>query len=200
VVISGGRATICFLSSTESYPPNSTGHVIGEAVVSTDYSLWYSIGSNKFRRLAGPAQSVNDLGTAGALSLFTAPRRLVDTRTGSGFFDAGNHYVNDTLRTYNIITIAAGAVPQKATAILGRITIVNPGSQGVLQESPNPPPGATNDLGMGTALVNFPASGIIAQLGATFVSALDSSGNIRVHVVMGAGSVDVIIDITGFYL
>jgi hypothetical protein len=157
--------------------------------------LWFRTTSSpgSYRRLA-------DQTTAGSLTLLSTPLRLIDTRTSSGFFDAGDHFSNDTLRTYNIGTIANGAVIAKATAILGRVTVVNANATGALQISPNPPPGAGNDLGPGTAVINFPAANVIAAFGATFVSRLDDSGQVRVHVVIGGGSVDVIIDVLGYFI
>jgi hypothetical protein len=102
---------------------------------------------------------------------------------------------------YNIIALAAGAIPAKATAILGRISVVNATGAGLIQESPNGPPGMGNDLGTGTAVINFPSGSVIPSFGATFVSPLDTSGNIRVRGFVGAGNqVDVIIDVAGFYL
>lgn len=146
---------------------------------------------------AGKERVGSSVPSGGSLTLFSAPLRLVDTRTGSGYFDAGNHYSNDTLRTYNIVTLAGGSVPGNATAIIGRATVVNASAAGGLQESPNPPVSG-NDLGQGTAIINFPAGSVIGALGATFTSALDGGGQIRVHSTI-SGTADVIIDIVGYY-
>jgi hypothetical protein len=135
----------------------------------------------------------------GALHMFATPVRLVDTRTGSGFSDAGNHYINDALHTYNIASLAA--LPIGASAIVARISVVNATASGVIQESPNGPPGAGNDLGRGTAVLNYPAGSVIPSFGSTFNTTLDGSGRIRVRGFMaGGGTVDVIIDISGYFL
>ena len=156
-------------------------------------SLWYKTGGGAadYRRIA-------DQTTAGALTLFNGPVRLVDTRNGSGFAGAGNHLGTDTLQTYNIATLAS--LPAGARAMVGRITIVNATNSGGIQESPNPPPGMGNDLGFGTAVINYPRATTIPALGVPLISALDPSGNIRIRNVMISGSADVIIDITGYYL
>ena len=192
IFLSAGTAAI---SNPNDGPPS--GAATGDLYRSSDNGgLWYraASGSNSYRRLA-------DNTTAGALTFLAAPQRVVDTRTGSGFFDAGNHYVNDTLRTYNIMTLATPDLPTATRGIIGRITIVNATAAGVIQESPNAPGGAGNDLGQGTAVLIYPAATVIPSFGATFVSALSSSGQIRVRGFMaGGGTVDVIIDIIGFYL
>jgi hypothetical protein len=202
----GGRAAINLIGANDAAPnPNvtpPTGGEIGDLYRGPAAngglgagSLWFRTtdSNDSYRRLA-------DETTAGSLSLLSAPLRVVDTRSGSGFFDAGNHYSNDTLRTYNIVSLANGSVITKATALVGRVTVVNASASGALQESPNPPPGSGNDLGPGTAVINFPPASVIAALGATFISALDASGQIRLHSVIGSGTLDVIIDIVGYFI
>jgi hypothetical protein len=195
-VFSGGAAALnLFPGAGAVANPNVTNSGFSGDLYcgSTNGSLWYcATGTNPYRRVA-------DSTTAGALTLLDAPMRLVDTRTGSGHFDAGNHYVNDTLRTYNIASLAS--LPMGTRAIAGRITVVGATASGVLQESPNGPPGAGNDLGQGTAVLNYPTASVLGAFGATFISALDSSGQIRVRGFMaGGGTVDVIVDIVGYYL
>jgi hypothetical protein len=126
------------------------------------------------------------------------PVRIIDTRTGSGFADAGNHYTNDTLRLYDIATLAA--LPTGARAVVARLTVVGATASGVIQASPNPPVSG-NDLGPGTAVLNYPLASVIPSFGASFVTALNSSGQLRVRGFMaGGGTVDVIVDIVGYYL
>src|ERR1043166_4649014 len=211
VIVEAGRATFCIFSTDETFPPTTAGfHNFGEVIVSQDYTMWWSFSTpTAYRRLAGPALTANDLPTAGALSLLKAPKRLVDTRTGSGFFDAGNHLGSNDLRTYNIVGLAgASFLPPVISAIVGRITVANATGPGGLQESPNPPPVAgNNDLGFGTAVLSYPSAATIPSFGATFISAVSGStdpagaGRIRIHNVMGPGqTADVIIDITGYYI
>jgi len=153
---------------------------------STNGSLWYRADSK-----AGSYRRVADSTTAGAFSLLDVQQRLVDTRTGSGFFDAGNHYSNGTVRTYNVPTISDGSVPDKARGIVGRITVVNATKAGILNESSVNPPG-----GISTVL-NFAAA---QTIGGTFTSGLSASGEISVKAILAAaGTVDVIIDIVGYY-
>ena len=196
----GGRAVLNLLSAPSAVSnPNATtpsGGGTGDVYRgSTDGGLWYNTGGTH------PYCRIADSTTAGALTL-TAPQRLVDTRTNSGFFDAGNHFGSDTLRTYNIMSLANPDLPVGTRGVIGRITVVNATGAGGIQESPNPPPNPpSNDLGFGSAVSNFPPAATFPAFGVPFTSALDSSGNIRVHSTMAAGGqVDVIIDIVGYYL
>jgi hypothetical protein len=84
---------------------------------------------------------------------------------------------------------------------VGRLTVVGATASGVLQESPNGPPSAGNDLGQGTAVLNYPTASVLGAFGSTFVSALDATGQIRVRGFMaGGGTVNVVLDIIGYYL
>ena len=186
----GGRCALYLTPGTGSVAdPNVTvpsGATQGDVYRgSTNGSVWYHAGgTNPYRRLA-------DSTVAGALTLLAAPLRLVDTRNSSGFFDAGNHYMNGTLRGYNIPTLAAGAIPTKARGIIGRGTVVSPTQGGGLNVSPVNPPG------FGSAIVNFAANQVI---GAPFTSALNASGQIFVQTnLFAAGTVDVVLDVLGYY-
>jgi hypothetical protein len=195
---SGGRSALNLAAGSVNNPNTTppSGNGIGDVYRGlSNGSVWFRTGAatNPYQRLA-------DNTTAGALTL-QAPMRLVDTRTGSGFFDAGNHYGSDTLRTYNIITLSNPDLPTGTRGVVGRITVANATAAGGVQQSPNGPPGAGNDLGFGTAVLSFPPATTIPSFGVPFISALDASGNIRIHSVMGAGQTcDLIVDITGYYL
>ena len=147
------------------------------------------------------SEAATDAITAGALTFLAGPLRLVDTRTGSGYTDAGNHYGSDTLRTYNIRSLAG--LPAGATGVVGGITTVNSTAQGLLQMSPNPPPGAGNDLGFGTGIMHFPpASSSLVAFRVPYTTALDGSGQIRLHSTLiggGAQTVDIVLDVVGYY-
>jgi hypothetical protein len=198
----GLRAAITLNAQTGAVAnPNSnnpTGGDIGDLYRSPvaagsvgNGGIWYrpSSSAGTYRRLA-------DNTTAGALTL-QAPVRLVDTRANSGFFDAGNPFVGDQTRSYDIKTLAS--LPDGTRGIIGRITVDGATNGGVIQESPN------NDFsGVGTAVVNYPSANVIRNFGATFISLLNSTTNpgqifVRGFTGMG-GQVDVIIDLVGFYL
>jgi hypothetical protein len=186
----GARSALALSTISGVANPNVDGPVegrLGDVYCGTVGSLWYRTSTanpNPYRRLA-------DQNTAGALSLLAAPLRLVDTRSGSGFFDAGNPYSNGNTRGYDIATLSAGAVPAGTRAIVARAVAINGTVGGVLRASPVNPPGT------GSAIINFAESEI---LGATFTSALDSSNQIFIQASIATGTVDFILDVIGYYL
>jgi hypothetical protein len=149
--------------------------------------LWYNAASGSpgtWRQVAGPD-------TAGSLHLVAPPMRLVDTRAGSGFADAGNPYSDTNVRTYNIVALSGGAVPAHTVAIQAKLAVVNPTASGNVKVSPVNPPG------VGSGVLNF-APG--PNLNVPFLTALDSAGNIYVQLNLNsAGQIDLIIDVVGYY-
>jgi len=202
VIVTGGRVTLCLFATTEIFPPTSgTGHAIGEVVVDQDYTMWYSIGPGApapFRRLAGPDSTIATgseqmLATVGALSGFPLPPRFVDTRTGSGNTYAGQHLAGGTVAMYQIagVTVNGNTVPTGATAVIGRIADPNPTGNGTLFVGSVVAPGMAGVLRI---MPNEPGN-------TEFFSLLDAGGALSVDNSSAPGtSVDIIIDIDGYYL
>ena len=149
---------------------------------STSGSLWYNTGT-AYRRLA-------DATTAGALTLLATPVRYVDTRNGTG--GATGPFAPGEVRSYNFVTLQPGTIPAGATGIVGNIVAVSPNTTGNLQinTANSFPPGSA-------AVLNFNPGQDIAN---HFVSALSAGSLMFVKANPNGGSVQLVIDIYGYYL
>ena len=158
---------------------NPSGGITGDVYRgSTNGSLWYRTSSSTgtYRRLA-------DNTTAGALTAFAISSRFINL----------NPLPAGTTDTYQIggVTVAGNAVPAKARAIIGRIADANPtgGGGSIRVGGINPPPAGTGVLVVTAG----------APQNSFFISALDATGKLYVNNSSPSGSVDIIIDVAGYY-
>jgi hypothetical protein len=123
------------------------------------------------------AVTVTDITTA------TAPRFSGDP---GGAFSPGE------IRTYNFTTLQPGTIPSGARGIVGNIAAVDPNTTGNLQIDP------TGIFAAGSAAVlNFNPGQDISN---HFVTALAANGALSVKANPNGGSVQLVIDIYGYYL
>lgn len=178
----GARAALLLSSGagavTDPNVTSPTGGLTGDLYRgSANGSLWYRADSatGTYRRLV-------DNTTAGALTAFPAASRFVNLSV----LNAG------AIAAYQIggMTVTGNTVPTKARAVIGRIADANPtgGGGNLLVGATNPP------LGGGVIAV---VAG--APQNSSFFSALDATGKLYVRNTSPAGSVQVIIDIQGYY-
>lgn len=140
----------------------------------------------------GVARIVNATGggTAAAFVPLT-PCRLVDTRSGSDNVGARNTRLGDgETATFDVRgTNGNCAIPTSATAITGNVTVVGPAANSFLTIWPADVPRPT------VSNINFTAGS--APLGNTLTVTLSADGKINVYNL--SGSVDVIIDVSGYF-
>jgi hypothetical protein len=185
---SGSRAALNTGTGNGAVPnPNVTDPLGGPGDVyrgSTNGSLWYRTGGpGSYRRLA-------DDTTAGALTLLASAVRYIDTRNGTG--DPGGAFSPGEIRTYNFTTLQPGTIPSGARGIVGNIAAVDPNTTGNLQIDP------TGIFAAGSAAVlNFNPGQDISN---HFVTALAANGDLSVKANPNGGSVQLVIDIYGYYL
>jgi hypothetical protein len=186
---SGNRAALALNTGPGGAVPNPnvTDPLGGPGDVyrgSTNGSLWYRTGGlGSYRRLA-------DDTTAGALTLLAVAVRYVDTRNGTG--DPGGAFSPGEVRTYNFTTLSPGTIPVGARGIVGNIAAVDPNTTGNLQIDP------TGIFADGSAAVlNFNPGQDISN---HFVTALAANGDLSVKANPNGGSVQLVIDIYGYYL
>jgi hypothetical protein len=149
----------------------------------TDGSLWYrtTAAANPYRRLG-------DATTAGQLTLLNVAVRYVDTRVAGG----GGAFSPGEIRAYNFTTLLPGTIPVGARGIVGNIAAADPNTTGNLQIDP------TGIFAAGSAAVlNFNPGQDISN---HFVTALAGNGALSVKANPNGGSVQVVIDIYGYYL
>ena len=166
--------------------PTATGHQTGEIVVDSAGNFFFNVagGASKWRKVAGPA-------TAGALHLLTVPDRFVDTRNGLGTKTGA--FAANTSFDFPIsgATGRDGTVlPGGIVAVVGAITALTPSVGGLIKVLP----GGTATAS-GTSVLNFGTT----TVNTSFNSGLSSSGQLRVYF-SGPGTVDVLLDIVGYYL
>jgi hypothetical protein len=181
----GGTAAIGLNPGAGAVPnPNIGGPAGFEGDLyrgSTNGSLWY-----RTNAAASAYRRVGDATTAGALTLLATPVRYVDTRISGGAFVMGE------VRSYNFVTLNAGTIPAGATGIVGNIVAVSPNTTGNLQIN------TANSFPAGSAAVlNFNPGQDIAN---HFVSALSAASLMFVRANPNGGSVQLVIDIYGYYL
>ena len=174
----GGRcALVLFAGSGAVADPNVTLPGFGGDLYrgSTNASLWYNAGGTI------PYQRVADATTAGALTAFPASSRFVNL----SLLNAG------TTNTYQIggMTVNGNTVPAFARAIIARIADANPtgGGGAILVGATNPPVGGVIAVVAGAPQNSY------------FFSALDATGKLYVKNSSPSGSVQIIIDIQGYY-
>jgi hypothetical protein len=176
----GTRAALLLNAFNSVADPNSTNPTSGSVGDvyrgSTNGSLWYRTSSSlgSYRRLA-------DDTTAGALTPFAASSRFVNLSVLNGGATA----------TYQIggVTVTGNTVPASARAIIARIADANPtgGGGNLLVGATNPPAGGVIAVVAGAPQNSF------------FFSALDATGKLYVKNTSPSGSVQIIIDIAGYF-
>jgi hypothetical protein len=117
----------------------------------------------------------------------TTPARITDTRSGSGYPNAG-HTLGPGA-SLNVQVGGAGGVPASGvTAAVLNVTVTNPTQQSVLTLWPT---GATRPI---ASDLNWVAGQTVANL---VVVKVGSDGAVQIY--NPAGSVDVIVDVSGWY-
>lgn len=115
------------------------------------------------------------------------PCRVLDTRTGAPL-------ASGALRTIDVARTAACGIPAEARAVAANVTVVSPTGQGYVTLFPGNYPRPV------TSTVNFNA-GVVRANSAILPLATDGSGTISAFTsVAGSGSVDLIVDISGYFL
>jgi len=127
--------------------------------------------------------------TAGTLAFTSVnPVRLLDSR------EPGAPITRMAPGNHRDLLVANGVtVPADAKAVLVNVTAVNPGAPGYLTvyptgPAPNPPPLASN--------LNFTKGAIVPNL---VVATLSANGKLSIYNGSTGGSVDVIVDLVGWY-
>ena len=130
------------------------------------------------------AFSANAPGAAGGVFHGLVPKRILDTRSGSGG-------VTGPVGPRTTVTLSVGGtngIPVDATAIVANITVTDSTAASYLTAWPDGPARPTvSDL-------NWVAGSTVANLG---VVKLGADGKLDLY--NAAGSTDVIIDVTGWY-
>jgi hypothetical protein len=186
----GGRSAVSLFTGAGAIAnPNTTipgGGSVGDIYRgSTNGSLWYHTGaaSNPYKRLS-------DATSAGQLTLLATPVRYVDSRNGTG--GATGAFAPGEVRQYNFTTLQAGTIPAGATGIIGNIAAVSPNTTGNMQIN------TANSFPAGSAaVINFNPGQDIAN---HFASAISAAGLLFVKANPNGGSVQLVIDIYGYYL
>ncbi len=174
-----GNRVIVPLSTTGSKPGEISVYSKAAADVVVDVSGWYSA--------AG--------GTGSVFTAEPAPVRICDTRANdpSGLAGLANQCDNSTLGQAKTDTIQVtglnglAGIPAGATAVVVNLTAVTPSVGTFLTVFPGPPQPFASDLN--------PAAGEVK--GNLTVATLSTAGKISIY--NNTGSVDVVVDVLGWY-
>ncbi len=186
LVLQGSGKAIFFSAGTID---SGSGGQVGTLARSDDGSLWYAVGDNDWKRLAGGRRSTT----------FTPiePTRVYDSRASQpdpGPVGAdGQRVIN--VRTGRDLSTGAptefGLVPPEATAVAYNLTVVRTVGAGFATLAP-----ATADRAKASS-INWTQSGqTIANAG---IVQVDGGGSLRFFVGGPGGATDFIVDITGYY-
>jgi len=128
----------------------------------------------------------NGVAPAGA-SLYTAisPARLIDTRSGSGYFGAGQTLGPNSLITEPVASI--GSLGSNVSAVLTNVTATDTSSASYLTVYPGPTIPLASDL-------NWAAGHTVANLTDATVN---SSGDVSFY--NDAGTADLVVDVFGYF-
>jgi len=211
-----GTVAPLFLNASALSTPyaDTNGHFPGELYVDSSFGLWYcTVGGTPgtWNRLAASVPSEST--SAGSFALLSAPTRFIDTRPSSASYTPDALPLTATeLATYgfsgtNALTpYSSGggtlpSIPYGATALAGRITVLNgqnghSTTSGELKVSNVLPPG------FGSGLIiwgSTPASQILP-----FVLGLNNTDSPGTGVMYfentsSADTIDLIVDVTGYY-
>ena len=139
----------------------------------------------------GPSNAGGNDMPAGTLYYLPVGDRFVDTRINLG--GRSTPFVNGDTTDF-VVTGVTGRdgkmIPVGATAVVGNVTAVLPTGNGFFRILPGGTPTT-----IGTSTVNFNAGFTTAN---NFTARLDGSGQLRAYF-LGAGAVDLLIDIVGYY-
>jgi hypothetical protein len=115
----------------------------------------------------------------------TSPSRILDTREGNG---APQRRMR-ARETLDLVVNGRGGVPDNATSVVLNLTVVSPTAAGYITAYPD---GATRKE---TSSVNMIAGETLANM---VITKIGSSGKIRLY--NHAGEVDLVADVTGYYV
>lgn len=141
--------------------------------------------TDAFSFVSAPSQVTIEVGTQGLdFYALVAPCRVLDTRTSAAL----------SSEVANVFPIAGTCgIPRTARAIAGNVTVAAPTAVGYLTVFPgNEPPAATSNINFSAGLVR--ANNLIVPVSD------DGAGTVGLRAfVAGAGSVHVILDVTGYF-
>ena len=190
-----GFATVFPTAAAPNTPPTASNlnFVPGQTVANLAIAKLGVGGSVSFFNYFGSTDLVVDVVgwyTTTSTLKFTSvnPVRLLDSR------QAGAPITRLAAANHRDLLVADGiVVPADAKAVLVNVTAVNPAAPGFLTvyptaAPPNPPPLASN--------LNFTAGGIVPNL---VVATLSADGKLSIYNGSTGGSVDVVIDLVGWY-
>jgi len=122
-----------------------------------------------------------------ALNFYSiAPCRIVDTRTANGPL-GGPALGAGAVRDFNLRGTCG--VPAEATAVSINVTVVSPGSSGLVRFSPGCAPQGVSNLSFGVNQTR--ANNAVLALGA--------AGQLTANAQMTSGTVHLVIDVNGYY-
>jgi hypothetical protein len=131
------------------------------------------------------------IGSGGDGYVQFGPHRILDTRPGTGNLGLTNKFVAGTPRKIQVAGVA-GLPSSGVVAVTGNITAIRPTAKGYIFLGPTPT--AAPD----SSTLNFPAGDIRANNVAVPVAA---DGTLAAVYVAAAGaSVDIVLDITGYFV
>jgi len=149
---------------------------------------------------SGASITAQSYDSDGSVFVPIQPCRLIDTVPGSGFTDNGQTLVpgDETITTPDLHLSCGGQVPytRDITAIVANITAVNPSSSGFLTAY------GAGQVPPATSTVNFIAGQTIsnqATIATTEQNRTSEGLGGEISVTNYQGSVDVIVDIQGYY-
>ncbi len=196
---SGGIAPLFLDPSNSPNAPTVNTHRTGELYVDSNGAIFYCVAPGTpgtWRKLAGKiVVGPENYFSVGTLHLLPTIDRFGDSRAGTlrgtpttGPYTTGNSAV------FSLIGIAGEGgrtIPDKTVAVVGNITVLGNSGNGNVKVLPGD---AATNLGTPTVYYN---GGL--KTANAFHCLLDATGHIKI-VVSGGGSVDVLIDIAGYYL
>lgn len=204
---SGGLAAIQLVPSTASGAASGL-HAAGEIYVDSNNNMYVCVAAGQgttavFRKIAGTVNNTGVVGstpptvyTAGTLHLLTASDRFVDTR-GGAFGGVTGPLVSNTDYTFTIAGVPGrdgSVIPSGATTLVGSLVIIAPAFNGFAKLAPNNP--AINLATQGSSTVNFNAGFNTAT---SFNVGL-FGGQVKFRPFVGTGTLNLTIDIVGYYL
>ena len=128
---------------------------------------------------------------AGTLYYLPVGDRYADTRDGRG--GKSSRFISGESYDYDVTGVAGRdgkVIPAGAKAVVGNVVAIDPTGEGLFKILPG---GTSRTIGIAT--VNFLAGFTTAN---NFTVRLDSAGRLRAYFT-GSGTVDVVVDVIGYY-
>ena len=130
--------------------------------------------------------------TFGASYFTVAPRRVLDSRPGSGHIGPGLFH-SRTKQSFAVATAASG-VPAGAVAVTGNVTVVGQNHAGYVTVAP----ALTSGVQPPTSTLNFPVADIRAN-GVTVALRAGGKLDAMYWTSSSANTVDILFDVTGYF-